>query len=491
MITTIPAILYEVSSVEEKLINNIMFNYGFMVRFSFKRLLDGSISKGDLEKKLAQQFDCNIRTAKDAVEDARQTIKSQKELMKDYLDLWESRYEKTKQKYENLICIPNINLRSKKILGKQNKMTKQLCKIDFYQDHVNNVTFPPVVFGGKENFKKFQNKEISKQEWHQLRNSRYCSRGDATKKGNPNLRILKEKDQYFLEMSLLNSIRAGKSVRYQKIKLPLYVATKYKKGTKELRGRKYPEILDSALEMGKAYEVEILRRNNKFHVHISVTEEETPLVTTPKCGYKGIDTNPDGLAVCHVLPNGNPKKFEWFGDGRFQDAPAEKREQLINYVAKSIVLQAVKDGTGLVVEDLKFIHDKHISAKLNRTTHNFSYKKFLTAIERYCLRYGVELIKVKPQFTSIIGRYKYQAKFGVNVHQSAAYAIARRAMGFKEKVPTKLLKLLTGKQKKELNLKNEWSKWNMIHTRILNISKKRKKKFYHWLELRKELLKSA
>ncbi|MGB9867622.1 MAG: hypothetical protein ACPLPR_06960 [Bacillota bacterium] len=48
------------------------------------------------------------------------------------------------------------------------------------------------------------------------------------------------------------------------------------------------------------------------------------------------------------------------------------------------------------------------------------------------------------QFTSLIGFFKYAETYGLSAHQAAALVIARRALGFEEKVPKGLLKKLLG-----------------------------------------------
>ncbi|GAH10430.1 unnamed protein product, partial [marine sediment metagenome] len=53
------------------------------------------------------------------------------------------------------------------------------------------------------------------------------------------------------------------------------------------------------------------------------------------------------------------------------------------------------------------------------------------------------MIQVSPRFTSFIGEYKYAATYGISVHQAAAFVIARRAMGFSEKIPKILLRFIT------------------------------------------------
>ena len=39
----------------------------------------------------------------------------------------------------------------------------------------------------------------------------------------------------------------------------------------------------------------------------------------------------------------------------------------------------------------------------------------------------------------MLGRIKYQKRFGLSVHESAAICIARKGLGLKEKLPKKLL----------------------------------------------------
>ena len=89
-------------------------------------------------------------------------------------------------------------------------------------------------------------------------------------------------------------------------------------------------------------------------------------------------------------------------------------------------------------------------------------------LEVSCIREGIAINKVKPQFTSRIGLYKYSNQYGMTVHTSAAMVIARRAYGFKEKVP-KLLKDKLISYQETFNRKNEWSRWAIIN----NILKKK------------------
>jgi hypothetical protein len=116
--------------------------------------------------------------------------------------------------------------------------------------------------------------------------------------------------------------------------------------------------------------------------------------------------------------------------------------------------------------------------------HQFIYSKLLSMLERAALREGIEIIKVKPQFTSKIGLYKYCHQYGMSVHNGAAMVIARRSYKLKEKVP-KLLKDKLIKDIDGFNRRNEWSRWAVINGII---DKKGVKTPGLWLGNRKQIL---
>jgi hypothetical protein len=58
----------------------------------------------------------------------------------------------------------------------------------------------------------------------------------------------------------------------------------------------------------------------------------------------------------------------------------------------------------------------------------FAYQKLIEAIEASAKKVGVEVRKVDPADTSVIGWVKYGSKLGLNPDQAAAFAIARRGV---------------------------------------------------------------
>jgi len=70
----------------------------------------------------------------------------------------------------------------------------------------------------------------------------------------------------------------------------------------------------------------------------------------------------------------------------------------------------------------------------------------LSKIERTAKLSGLEVIKVNPAFTSVIGALKYAPQFGIDKDIAGTYVIGRRALGFKEEIPENYLKLLSDRE---------------------------------------------
>ena len=90
-------------------------------------------------------------------------------------------------------------------------------------------------------------------------------------------------------------------------------------------------------------------------------------------------------------------------------------------------------------------------------------------LETKARRENIQTFKVKPQFTSKIGLYKYCHQYGLDVHNGAALVIGRRAFKFNDSVP-KLLKdkLLKNEEKEKFNQENNWKQWAIISKKIKN-----------------------
>ena len=107
-------------------------------------------------------------------------------------------------------------------------------------------------------------------------------------------------------------------------------------------------------------------------------------------------------------------------------------------------------------------------------------------------REGVEVRKVHPAYTSVIGRLKYQPQYGISVHASAALVIARRG-GLKirrENVPKAVKQWLMNHDKFNENTdrKSDWGTWNQAKKAIEKTLMEKGRSLVSWLDQRKELL---
>ena len=371
-----------------------------------------------------------------------------------------------------------------------------------YQKHVTAKTFPPVIFGTRKLFlerfhtltdplAELRRQQVWKEPWDEGRNGRLSARGDRTKMGNPLLRISEGAEHWMLEISLDALDPEKKGMRYQKLFLPLYVARKVHSKTGKIHGRDYEGLLRRILASGDPYQVEILRRHGRYQVRITVEEAPVALQTYPVNGWVGVDTNVTFLALCHVRPDGNPQAFATFGDSRLVDARATQRDAIIGAVTHQAVQWAKARGAGLVVEHLDFIHDKDVSAKFNRVTHQFTYRAFLTALARQAAREGVEVRKVKPAYTSMIGRFKYQPQYGISVHHAAALVIGRRGglKVWRENVPKPLREWMQrrGKWNNTAYRRADWSAWHKITQEMKRVLRKHHQYLNAWLDPRHQI----
>ncbi len=110
----------------------------------------------------------------------------------------------------------------------------------------------------------------------------------------------------------------------------------------------------------------------------------------------------------------------------------------------------------------------------NAMLSNLSTGLFRTALESRCRRFGVQLIKVNPAFTSVIGLINYMAKYGLNSGTAAALVIGRRAMGLSENIPQCLLR-------PEDVSKHSWSSWRRV-ARYIKQHQLRRTQLFQWMK---------
>ncbi len=122
-----------------------------------------------------------------------------------------------------------------------------------------------------------------------------------------------------------------------------------------------------------------------------------------------------------------------------------------------------------------------VQSKLyNEMLSNLSTSLFRTSLIARCQRFGVDLIKVNPAFTSVIGMINFMQRYGLNSGTSAAVVIARRAMKLSEKIPQCL-------SRPEDRDRHSWSVWNRVarHIKLDRISRTR---LFQWTKALGDIL---
>jgi IS605 OrfB family transposase len=356
----------------------LMRKFSSMVRFAYKRLMGGAASK-ELKKLLAQKYGINTRYSSDAIVLAQQTLES---------------------------CL------------EREQNPKKL------------------VFGSRELFEQLKKKHLTgkrretlRQKWEERRYGILYSRGDKSKEGNLNLRLVNLNNQWYLRINLGN----GEYVWAKVIRAA-------KRKTDKWAG--FISEIEHAAKTGDwfPYTVRLKLRNGRIYAQFSREERLPEVAVTKDNGVIGIDINayPFHLALAHATKDGNLEKYERISLDRLLEGSSDKREYLSWQTAHQVIEIAKRERKAIVVENLeKLPKGKRGDGlpKLRQRLQKWAYKALLQKIEIVARRNGIQVIKVNPAYTSIIGKLKYAPLYNIDKDTAGAYVIARRGLGFKERLP--------------------------------------------------------
>ena len=117
---------------------------------------------------------------------------------------------------------------------------------------------------------------------------------------------------------------------------------------------------------------------------------------------------------------------------------SDKREYLSWQTAHQVVEIAKRERKAIVIENLTRLPKGKGGdglPKLRQRLQKWVYKGLLQKIEIVAKRSGIQVIKVNPAYSSIIGKLKYAPPYNIDKDTAGAYVIARRGLGFKERLP--------------------------------------------------------
>lgn len=447
--------------------------YCACIRWAFNRLLEGKTREA-LKKQGQEVFGLNSRYCDDAILKAKEIIGSQQELLAVEIEETETKLARAKKKLgwaeKDLAKAVNtgdaVKIAKAKLIvhGRKARVKKLAAKLGELQAHRDNGTIPRVVFGGRTLWKRVCKGKATKEEWRNARQNRLYARGDETKGGNPNMKISYHNGGFTLEVTIshlstqtgVDSLGRPMMTRAPRVEGKLWLAEKHRKKTWIL------------LLSGAPYTIELIRdKDGRYRAHITFTVTAPKTLTNPNRGYLGMDTNPDGVALASISYTGQPepwpqgftlpypKALHKFA-GEFQTtihpngflyiklpelahSREYRRTYLIGVLAKVVVDIAKELGKPIAVENLDFGKDRlDTNRKFNRMAANFPYRTMIEAVMRRAFKEGIGVKPVWPAHTSTVGYYKYMRRYGIIIHHAAAYVIARRAIGFKERITIEL-----------------------------------------------------
>ena len=193
--------------------------------------------------------------------------------------------------------------------------------------------------------------------------------------------------------------------------------------------------------MGRPLSFRFKRDPQGWRVFVSFRIPRAETVTDAKRGLLGVDINADHLAVTETNSDGN-----WLRSWRVPLVTYGKSTNqalaLTGRAVKELVGRAEEAGKPLVIERLDFQEKKtslrRESRRQARMLSSFAYSKAKTFILSRSHRVGVQVFDVNPAYSSVIGRFKFQERYGLTTHQAAALVLARRYACFSESPPSRL-----------------------------------------------------
>ena len=186
--------------------------------------------------------------------------------------------------------------------------------------------------------------------------------------------------------------------------------------------------------------VSIIRKNNKYYLHVSITLQyaSETICTRREYGTVGIDFNKGMLAIAETDQAGNLKNVF---QRKFVFGKGEKTKAQLSTILSDICSYAIEKGKDIVIEDLKSFKRKKSKTNKAKTDkgreyndmlHKLPYSTYSQLLEDMCFKKKISLIKISPYTTSKIAGQKFCKRMSLNIHSGAAYVIARRGMKIKD-----------------------------------------------------------
>lgn len=394
------------------------------------------IKENILNKYLQDKYGVTTRTANSCIKEVRGIANSALSLLSLNIEKIENRIKDKRKNLETkrkqLTKIHNGRKTNTKKLGKLKFQIYNICnsinrleqKKEMFQKRIDRKK-PNICLGTKKLLKQNKNKFIAQRD-SQIS---YIGRKEE-KSGNQMFQFSYDRKYNYYTFKIRKDFDNWKSdgspARYVEGRCH------FKYMSRELR---------KALEnKSSPVTVSIIRKNGRYYLHVSITLQYTAetICTRKEYGTIGIDFNKGMLAIAETDQAGNLKnvfqrKFAFGKGGKTKAQLSEILSDVYNY--------AIEKGKDIIIEDLKSFKKKKSTINKAKTgqgkeyndmLHKLPYSMYSQLIEDMCFKKKISLIKINPYNTSKIARQKFCKRMNLNIHNGAAYVIARRGMEIKD-----------------------------------------------------------
>ena len=411
-------------------------NYGFLKRCALHILRNNpEISRNELNKFLQERFLVTRRTADSAIYEVEKMINSVLALIPLNIEKLETRIdgkikliEKKKKEMAKIHASRKTNT---KRLGKlkfhiyniHNSINRIKQKIENLERQLNEKK-PNICMGTK----KFARNDMKAFKQHRDSQINYIGRA-CEKQGNVNFQMQYVKKGNFFAMKVRRDF--GKWKEDRSPERFAYGKCHFKYGGRQLR--------DAMKNNASAVTVSILRRDDRYYlfVTVAISYESSAIVTRKEHGVIGIDFNKGFINICETDEKGNIVNIEKI---KYPFGKAGITNAGLADVISRVSEKAIETGKSIVAEDLSFERKKRKAKKAvtpaekerMRMLHSLPYSRYAQILENITFNRRIELIKVNPAYTSRTAEQKFCNRMKLNIHNGAAYAIARKGMGIKD-----------------------------------------------------------
>ena len=412
-------------------------NYGFLKRCALHILRNcPEISRNELNKLLQERFSVTARTANSVIHEVEEILSSVLALIPLNIEKLEARIDSKmkliEKKRKEMAKIHASRKTGTKRLGKlklhiyniHNSINRIRQKIENLEKQLEDRK-PNICMGTK----KLARNDIKSFKEHRNSQINYIGRA-CEKQGNINFQMQYVKKGNFFAMKVRRDFGKWKDDRSSE--RFVYGKCHFKYGGRQLR--------DAMRNNASPVTVSVIRRNDRYYLFVTIviSYESSAIVTRKEHGVIGIDFNKGFINICETDEKGNIVSIEKM---RFPFGKAGITDAGLADVISKVSNKATKTGKSIVAEALSFERKKRKAKKAvtptekerMRMLHSLPYSRYAKILENITFNRKIELIKVNPAYTSRTAEHKFCDQMKLNIHNGAAFVIARKGMGIKDK----------------------------------------------------------